>query len=83
MGRDMLEVLEVRDVCVGRGGAAEPFESERLRGGDRSRSLSRTAEEDAAGARCDLRLLCSIMLMAQASKSTGVRFAACRKASCS
>jgi hypothetical protein len=35
----------------------------------------------AAGARWDLRLLCSIMDMAHASKSTGVRFAAWRKAS--
>jgi hypothetical protein len=30
MGRDMLEVLEVREACVGRGGAEEPFESERV-----------------------------------------------------
>lgn len=77
----MLEVLDVREVCEGRGGAVEPLESERVCG--RSWSLSRTDEEDAVGTRCDLRLLCSIMLTAHASRSTGVRFAACRKASCS
>lgn len=85
IGRDMtfwpLEALDVREGYAGRGGAdAEPFESEclcsLLVGGDRSRSFSRTADEGAEGARCDLRLLCSIMLIAQASRSTGVRFAA-------
>jgi hypothetical protein len=39
-------------------------------------NFSRTADEGAVGARCDFRLLCSIMLTAQASRSTGVRFAA-------
>jgi len=54
--------------------------------GDRSRSFSFTdavAEGGAAGAGCDLRLLCSSMPTAQASRSTGVRLAACKKASCS
>jgi hypothetical protein len=36
---------------------------------------------EGAGARYDLRLLCSIMLIDHASRSTGVRFAACKKAS--
>jgi hypothetical protein len=57
--------------------SAEP----RLEGGERSRSFSLMVAAGAAGARCDLRLLCSIMEMAQASRSTGVRFAAWRKAS--
>lgn len=89
MGSDMmfcmLEALDVREGCAGRGGAeAEPLESERVCGGERSRRRSRTAADDEAeGARWDLRLLCSIMLTAQASRSTGVRFAAWRNASCS
>ena len=37
--------------------------------------------EGTEGARCETRLLCSSMLVAQASRSTGVRFAAWRKAS--
>lgn len=56
------------------------FES-RLEGGERSRSFSLMVAAGAAGARWDLRLLCSIMDMAQASRSTGVRLAAWRKAS--
>lgn len=78
--------LDVREGCCGRGGAAdEPLESVRECGAEPgpSRRRSRTVDEGADGARCDLRLLCSIMLTAQASRSTGVRFAAWRKASCS
>jgi len=37
----------------------------------------------AGGARYDLRLCLSIMLMAQSCRSTGVRLAACKKASLS
>jgi hypothetical protein len=54
--------------------------------GDLSRSFSLTdavTEGGAAGAGCDLRLLCSSIPTAQASRSTGVRLAACKKASCS
>lgn len=74
-----LGVLDVRDEYAGRDGL-EMFDSECLRsvlaGGDRSRNFSRTLAEGAEGARCDLRLLCSIMLTAHASRSTGVRVAA-------
>jgi hypothetical protein len=88
MGRDImfwaLEELDVREGCAGRGGAeVDPLESEREWGAGPSRRRSRTVEEGAEGARWDLRLLCSIMLTAHASRSTGVRFAAWRKASCS
>jgi len=95
MGKFMtltLEVLGVREDCEGRRGAASAspfatlclgsFES-RFEGGDRSRSFSLMVAAGAAGARWDLRLLCSIMDMAHASRSTGVRLAAWRKASCS
>ena len=95
MGRFMTFALLLLDVRVGyegrRGaGSGSPlatlclgsFES-RLEGGERSRSFSLMVAAGAAGARCDLRLLCSIMDTAQASRSTGVRFAAWRKASCS
>jgi hypothetical protein len=87
--------LDALDVLVGydgRGGAEPlPLASKYLvsvvgvpvdcLGGDLSRSFSRTAGEGADGAKWDLRLLCSSMLTAQASRSTGVRFAACKKAS--
>lgn len=85
MGRDIifcpLDALDVLAGYAGRGGAElAPFESENfisaVVGVSRSRSFSRTADDGALGARCDLRLLCSIMLTAQASRSTGVRFAA-------
>jgi hypothetical protein len=36
---------------------------------------------DIGGKRCDLRFVCSIMLIAHCSRSTGVRFAAWMKAS--
>lgn len=38
---------------------------------------------ESCGARCDFRLCRSIMLIAHASRSTGVRFAACKNGSCS
>lgn len=83
-------MLEVLEGYAGRGGAPliEPFEPECLcstpgtlaaafaDGGDLSRSFSRTADECADGAKWDFLLLCSIMLIAHASRSTGVRFAA-------
>lgn len=85
-----LVLLEVLAGYDGRGGA-DPWLLEgccgfislesRLVGGDCSRSFSLMVAEGAAGARCDLRLLCSIMLTAHASRSTGVRLAACKKAS--
>jgi hypothetical protein len=93
MGSDMtfwpLVLLDVREGYDGRWGArpVDPFRScsgcfcSVFVGGERSRSFSRFADGGAEGARWDLRLLCSIMLMAHASRSTGVRFAACRKAS--
>ena len=95
MGVCVFVVLEVRAGYGGRGGAElEPLVSwywdsvavgvSRFEGGERSRSRSfslTTADEGAEGARYDLRLLCSIMLTAHFSRSTGVRFAACRKAS--
>lgn len=83
-------LLDVRTGYDGRGGADPwPFEGccglmsleSLLVGGDRSRSFSLMVADGAAGARCDLRLLCSIMLTAHASRSTGVRLAACKKAS--
>lgn len=79
-----LELL-AREGCWGRGGAAdvEPLESVRACEAAGPWRRSRTVAEGADGARCDLRLLCSIMDMAQASRSTGVRLAAWRKASCS
>lgn len=91
MGRFItLPLLDVRVGYEGRRGAGScsplatlclgSLES-RLWGGDRSRSFSLMVAAGAAGARWDLRLLCSIMDMAHASKSTGVRFAAWRKAS--
>ena len=87
MGSDItfwpLALLEVREGYEGRWGvSAEPFDSgcfcSILAGGERSLdwSFSRTADVGAEGAKCDLRLLCSIILIAHASRSTGVRFAA-------
>jgi hypothetical protein len=91
-GLPMFVLLEVRAGYEGRGGAgpdmepldlcdltsaAEPLLS--IDGFSLSCSLMLAAE--GAGARYDLRLLCSIMLTAHASRSTGVRLAACKKAS--
>jgi hypothetical protein len=59
--------------------SAEPLRSGC--GCDFSLSDSLMLAAEGAGARYDLRLLCSIMLIAHASRSTGVRFAACKKAS--
>lgn len=80
-----LELLEVRAGYAGRGGAGadEPFCACCLRSAEPllsgfacSWSFSLIPAAGAAGARCDLRLLCSSMLTAQASRSTGVRLAA-------
>lgn len=91
IGRFMtLELLDVRVGYEGRRGAGSgsPLATlclgsldSRLWGGDRSRSFSLMSAAGAVGARWDLRLLCSIMDMAHASRLTGVRFAAWRKAS--
>lgn len=81
---------DVRAGYEGRGGAGaftEPFctcalmSAEPRRSDGASRSFSLMVAAGAVGARYDLRLLCSIMLTAHASRSTGVRLAACRKAS--
>lgn len=86
-------LLEVRAGYRGRGGAGaeagilgtcDLASTEALfAGGDGSRSFSLMVADGGAGARYDVRLLCSSMLTAHASRSTGVRFAAWRKASCS
>jgi hypothetical protein len=87
----MLVLLEVRAGYEGLGGAGadmEPLDvcdftsAEPLLSVDgRSLSCSLMLAADGAGARYDLRLLCSIMLTAHASRSTGVRLAACKNAS--
>lgn len=83
-------LLDVRTGYAGRGGAgAEGPEPEPLCACDRESADPRLStggfscnfslmpdDGGAAGARCDLRLLCSSILTAQASRSTGVRFAA-------
>lgn len=84
-------LLDVRAGYEGRRGAGadmDPFDecdltsAEPLRSTDGfSLSCSLMLAAEGAGARYDLRLLCSIMLTAHASRSTGVRLAACKKAS--
>ena len=95
--REALDVLSGY-IDLGRAEACDPFDDRVMgispdtgvgsrdeddlidRSSPRSRDL---VDGDNCGARCDLRLCLSIMLIVQASKSTGVRFAACKNGSVS